>query len=52
MVTRAPFLNQKFGAYHHRDIPPVDDELAQVGPGTPGGEYFRRYWQPIVLTEA
>jgi hypothetical protein len=30
-----------------------DAILTQVGPGTPGGELLRRYWQPIALsTEA
>ena len=27
-----------------------DRELTQVGPGTPGGEYLRRFWHPIALT--
>ena len=27
-----------------------DHELLQVGPGTPGGEYFRRFWQPVALS--
>ena len=27
-----------------------DAELTQVGPGTPGGEYLRRFWHPIALT--
>ena len=49
-TTRAPFLTQKFGAYHHRDVPEADHEMAQVGPGTPCGEYFRRFWQPVVMT--
>src|SRR5438034_10901762 len=25
--------------------------LTQTGPGTPGGELMRRYWQPVALTE-
>ncbi len=25
--------------------------LTQTGPGTPMGEYFRRFWQPVALTE-
>jgi phenylpropionate dioxygenase-like ring-hydroxylating dioxygenase large terminal subunit len=29
--------------------PHFDPVLAQVGPGTPGGELLRRYWQPIAL---
>ena len=31
------------------NVPPVDEELTHVGPGTPGGELFRRYWQPVAL---
>jgi nitrite reductase/ring-hydroxylating ferredoxin subunit len=27
------------------------NELAQVGPGTPYGEVFRRYWQPVATVE-
>jgi len=27
-----------------------DHELTQVGPGTPAGEYLRRFWHPIALT--
>jgi phenylpropionate dioxygenase-like ring-hydroxylating dioxygenase large terminal subunit len=25
-------------------------ELAEVGPGTPGGEFLRRYWHPVALS--
>jgi phenylpropionate dioxygenase-like ring-hydroxylating dioxygenase large terminal subunit len=49
MAARAPFLNQKFSAYHHRARPPQDEELTRVGPGTPCGEYLRRFWQPVIL---
>lgn len=28
-----------------------DPELTQVGPGTPCGEYLRRYWHPVALAE-
>ena len=51
MTTRAPFLNKKYGAYYHRDLPQEDSELARVGPGTPCGEYFRRFWQPALMTD-
>src|SRR6266851_1350099 len=50
MAARAPFLNAPYGAYHHRQRPAVDDELTRVGPGTPCGEYLRRFWQPVILT--
>src|SRR4051794_16544694 len=39
-----------FDAYYRRDVPPEDDELTHVGPGTPCGEYFRRFWQPVRLS--
>ena len=49
MAKRAPFLRSGFNAYHHRGLPPEDEELTRVGPGTPCGEYLRRFWQPVVL---
>ena len=48
-ATRAPFLKTRYGGYFHRDIPEEDAELTHVGPGTPGGEYLRRFWQPVLL---
>ncbi len=47
MTTRAPFLDQRYGAYHHRFVPKEDEEFTHVGPGTPCGEYLRRFWHPI-----
>ena len=38
-----------FGGYHRRMVPPADPELTQVGPGTPCGEYLRRFWQPVAF---
>jgi phenylpropionate dioxygenase-like ring-hydroxylating dioxygenase large terminal subunit len=51
MATRVPFLNTAYGAYHHRERPPEDTELTQVGPGTPCGEYLRRFWHPIITSQ-
>jgi phenylpropionate dioxygenase-like ring-hydroxylating dioxygenase large terminal subunit len=51
MATRAPFLKTRYGAYYHRDVPEEDAELTHVGPGTPGGEYMRRFWQPICFSD-
>jgi phenylpropionate dioxygenase-like ring-hydroxylating dioxygenase large terminal subunit len=50
MAERMPFLNKPYSAYYHRGLPPADDELTRVGPGTPCGEYLRRFWQPVVLS--
>ncbi|MCI0546841.1 MAG: Rieske 2Fe-2S domain-containing protein [Candidatus Rokubacteria bacterium] len=38
-----------FGGYHQRELPAPDPELTQVGPGTPCGEYLRRFWQPVAF---
>jgi phenylpropionate dioxygenase-like ring-hydroxylating dioxygenase large terminal subunit len=39
-----------FSGYHRREVPPPDPELTPVGPGTPGGEYLRRFWQPVAFS--
>ena len=41
--------NQPYSGYQNR--PPQGDDplLTRVGPGTPGGEYLRRYWHPFML---
>ena len=49
MTGRRGFLNVPFGAYHAREVPAPDDELTRVGPRTPGGEYLRRFWQPVAF---
>ena len=51
MTERVSFLDTPYSAYHHRGMSQADEELAHVGPGTPGGEYFRRFWQPILLSQ-
>ena len=50
-TVRARFLKQRYGGYFHRDIPPEDAELTHVGPATPGGEYLRRFWQPVCFSD-
>jgi nitrite reductase/ring-hydroxylating ferredoxin subunit len=50
MATRVPFLNTAYSAYHHRELPPEDTELTHVGPGTPCGEYLRRFWHPVITS--
>ena len=47
MTERTP----KYGGYHARLVRREDAELTHVGPGTPGGEYLRRFWHPIALVE-
>lgn len=43
--------NIPFGGYHYTQIPAEAADLTHVGPGTPMGEYMRRFWQPVCLSE-
>jgi hypothetical protein len=43
-------LTRTYRAYEWRDVPQEDTELTHVGPGTPCGEYLRRFWQPVALS--
>jgi len=36
-----------YNGYHRKQTAEPDWYLCQVGRGTPGGEYHRRFWQPI-----
>ena len=40
-----------FSGYFKALRPAEDPELTHVGPGTPCGEYFRRFWIPVVMTQ-
>lgn len=42
-------LDQSGRAYGMKE-PSFDPVLVHVGPRTPGGEFLRRYWQPIALS--
>ncbi|OED39385.1 hypothetical protein AB833_15770 [Chromatiales bacterium (ex Bugula neritina AB1)] len=39
-----------YSGYFQRDVPAEDPELTHVGPGTACGEYLRRYWQPVAMS--
>jgi nitrite reductase/ring-hydroxylating ferredoxin subunit len=41
---------RSYRGYENRDTPPEDAELTHVGPGTPCGEYLRRFWHGIALS--
>jgi phenylpropionate dioxygenase-like ring-hydroxylating dioxygenase large terminal subunit len=51
MSMETTFLNAPYGGYFHSDIPKGGEELTQVGPGTACGEYLRRFWQPVALSD-
>lgn len=38
---------QSFAGYHRKQEAEPDFSLVEVGRGTPGGEYHRRFWQPM-----
>jgi nitrite reductase/ring-hydroxylating ferredoxin subunit len=46
-MTSPVFLTQTYGGYYHRDVPEEDAELTHVAPGSPAGEWLRRFWHPI-----
>lgn len=48
MTASAPV---RFGGYHQPKDRPSDDFPFRVAPGTPGGEYMRRFWHPFLLSE-
>ena len=41
---------KNFRGYNQSKPPKSDETISQTGPGTPGGEYLRRYWHPVALT--
>ena len=38
-----------YSGYHNRPRAAERNPLAETGPGTPGGEYLRRFWHPFML---
>ena len=47
---RPPFLTKPLSGYYHTEVPEDDKELTRCGPGTPAGEYLRRFWQPVLVS--
>ena len=45
-----PKFTDTLGRAYGREAGHSDLVLTQVGPGTPGGELLRRYWQPIAMS--
>ena len=41
---------ENFRGYQQSQPMAIDDEIARVGPGTPCGEYLRRFWHPVFIT--
>lgn len=43
--------NVPFSGYHRQPSHEENALLTRVGPGTPGGEYLRRFWHPVAMAE-
>lgn len=50
MAQKRNSLGVPYAKYYDREPRREDKELTHVGPGTPGGEYLRRFWQPVHLS--
>ncbi len=46
-----PGSNIDEGTAYGRDLQTHDSDITEVGPGTPCGEFMRRYWQPVGISE-
>ncbi len=44
------WAEKPFGGYHINTKPEEDVDLTHVDPGTPCGEYMRRFWHPVAMT--
>ncbi len=40
-----------FRGYAQSQQAAFDEEIARVGPGTPAGEYLRRFWHPVYIAQ-
>ena len=50
-VKKPAFITEPYSGYYHSEVPEDDKELTRVGPGTPAGEYLRRFWQPVLVAQ-
>ena len=46
-----PWKKQPYGGYYQNRTPDHDRFLTETGPGTPMGEYMRRFWHPVCMSE-
>lgn len=48
--TRSGGPARPYSGYYQREIPAEDAEITRTDPGTPLGEYMRRFWQPVAMS--
>lgn len=51
MTKRPSVPTGAYRGHSKRDVPEPDPLFGRVGPGTPCGEYLRRFWQPVAMEE-
>ena len=51
MTTGPEQRARPFSGYHNRPPAAEESPLTRVGPGTPCGEYLRRFWHPFLMSE-
>ena len=42
--------SKNYRGYLQSEEPKIDNVLAHISPGSPCGEFFRRYWHPVSLS--
>jgi len=40
-----------YSGYYKNQIPAHDPFLTETGPGTPTGDFMRRFWHPVCMSE-
>ncbi len=46
-----PIATGNFKGYVQAHIDAADEEIARIGPSSTAGEYFRRFWHPVYISE-
>ena len=52
MDAKTDVMNIPYNGYYRSGGATEDVELTHTNPGTPCGEYLRRYWQPICMSSS
>ncbi len=42
---------KNYTGYYYNHSSRIDENISRIGPKTPCGEFFRRYWHPVALTK-
>ena len=50
-MTETVNRSDSYNGYYKKKAPTHDPELTETGPDTPMGEYMRRFWHPVCLSD-